>query len=263
MLVNRFNRSALKDEVGGNPSIEHPMQQLSPQVALYVAGLTGCRLPTSREWLTAYAVFERDVARDRWNLRDQTWETYRKYVASLDKTDGRWPDSGVFLPEGLKVGTGADATSGKENDGTLFFRKESDAGGGTFHHLVGNVAEIVCDAPGEFDSWQEKRTPEGVATFAMQLKEKLFVIGGSALSPPEVEVDKPYPLARTDRAYADVGMRLAFTAPVKTLAERLKWVLLEQPYTWNEATAPDTAVKTTTPGSREGVGAVDRGDLNK
>jgi hypothetical protein len=268
-LASRFNHNALKDDVGGNPSIDHPMQQMSAQAALYVAGLSGCRLPTTREWLAAYAVFEKDVARDRWNLRDATWDAQRKHVASTDKPDGLWPDTGIFIPDRLKVATGADAVPAlKSSDGTLFFRRESDPGGGTFHHLIGNVAELVCDAPGQFDAWQERRTPEGVAQFANQLKDKLFVIGGSALSPPEVAVDMPYPLGSTDRAYADVGVRLAFTAPVKTLAERLKWVLFEQPYTWNEAAtaAQPQALKTETPAPApaQGAGAAaDRSEFNK
>jgi hypothetical protein len=265
-LASRFNKSALKDEVGGNPSLDHPMQQLSAQAALYVAGLTGCRLPTSREWLAAYAVFEKDVARERWNLRDQTWDAQRRHVAAMEKPDGRWPDANAFTPEGVAVAAGKDAAAGKQSDGTLFFRREADGGGGTFHHLVGNVAEIVCDAPGQFDAWQDKRTPEGVALFAGQLQGKLFVIGGSALSAPEMATDTPHPLSRTDRAYAAVGVRLAFTAPVKTLAERLKWVLLEQPYTWNEhsppAAAPET-VRTTTPSAGESIGTADRSELNK
>ena len=54
-------------------------------------------------------------------------------------------------------------------------------------------------------------------------------------------------------------------APVKTLSERLKWVLLEQPYTWNESPAAEPA-KTVTPGpaaAAEGAGSTGRADLNK
>jgi hypothetical protein len=41
------------------------------------------------------------------------------------------------------------------------------------------------------------------------------VIGGSALSPPNMDPDKPFPLpdATHPTVFADVGFRLAFTDP--------------------------------------------------
>ena len=80
--IDRFNRTALSDDVGGNPSPNQPMQQIPAEAALYFAGLCGCRLPTASEWRNAYAIFERTVPPERWNLRDQTWDQQRRYVAT-------------------------------------------------------------------------------------------------------------------------------------------------------------------------------------
>ncbi len=259
-LVSRFNRTALKDEVGGNPSSGHPMHHVSPEVALYVAGLAGCRLPTSREWAAAYGVYERDVPVDRWNLRDQTWAQQQRHVATLNPPAGRWPDAGAFVPPDAKPAAGAAAPAGQQTDGTLFLRPAAGPGGGTFRHLVGNVAEYVCDAPGRFDALAGRQTAAAVKKFAADVKDRIFVIGGSALSPPDVPAGTPLPVGKTDRAYADVGFRLAFTAPVPTLAERLRWVLLEQPYLWSPGgggggAAAQAAAKPR-PAAAAGAGAV-------
>ena len=65
------------------------------------------------------------------------------------------------------------------------------------------------------------------------------MIGGSALSPPDIPLETPLPLAHADIGYSDVGLRLAFTAPARSLAERLAWVLSGQRYLW-ELNAPTT-----------------------
>jgi hypothetical protein len=89
---------------------------------------------------------------------------------------------------------------------SLFFRRVSDGGGGTFRHLVGNVAEIVSDAPGQFDAWEPKRTPEGVAGFASQLAHKLFVSGGAAVSAAQVGALAPHPPAPPDPRARAAGL---------------------------------------------------------
>jgi len=71
------------------------------------------------------------------------------------------------------------------------------------------------------------RTPPKIKSFAAEPATGLFVIGGSALSPPELPTDRPLPL-KPGAAYADVGFRLAFTAPSRNLAERLEWALAGQ-----------------------------------
>ena len=59
------------------------------------------------------------------------------------------------------------------------------------------------------------------------------VIGGSALSAPHPSGKlglNPEPAGAPDVPYADVGFRLAFTAPAAGPGERLKWALADQPY---------------------------------
>lgn len=237
--ISRFNRTALTDDVGGNPSTEHPMQYISCEAALYFAGLCGCRLPTSGEWRAAYSIYEKTVPPERWNLRDQTWETYKRYASAGGGTNIRWPDDGIFHPSSDQSPAGSDARSRPETDGTLFFRKVNGAGGGTFRQLIGNVAQFLCDAADAFEAWPEKGSAEGIGRFLEQNRGSTFVIGGSALSPPELPFDKPLALSRTDAGYADVGLRLAFTAPARSLAEKLKWALAGQDYLWRQpATAP-------------------------
>lgn len=228
--AGRFNRNVLNDAVGGNPSPDHPMQYISAQAALFYAELCDCRLPTSVEWQTARLAYEKDVPLGKWNLRDQTWDQQRRYVAS-GRGGTRWPDAGIFPTTGLSASArGSAATARPENDGTLFFRPVATADGKVFAHLVGNVAQFVCETPDVFDAWPDKRTAEGVRRFCERMPHSIFVIGGSALSPPQAPIDKPLPVLRDTDAYADVGMRLAFTAPSRTLAEKLKWLLGNPPY---------------------------------
>ena len=111
---------------------------------------------------------------------------------------------------------------------------------GTFHSLIGNVAQLLCEAPDKFDDLHDKSTAAAIRAFLAQSPGSIFVIGGSALSPPDVPLQSPLPVAHTDVGYADVGFRLAFTAPARSLAERLGWVLTGQSYLW-EKPSPTTA----------------------
>ncbi|MDB5303541.1 MAG: hypothetical protein JWM97_1090, partial [Phycisphaerales bacterium] len=106
-----------------------------------------------------------------------------------------------------------------------------------FHHLIGNVGEYVCDASAQFEAWPEKKTAEAARKFLDQASGSIFVIGGSSLSAPEIPLDKPLPVDHTEESYADVGLRLAFTAPSRSLAEKARWALGEQAYIWNKEAA--------------------------
>lgn len=234
LRARRFNRMLLSDAAGGNPTAQHPMQQISADAALWFAGLCGCRLPTSQEWTDAYELYEKKGTSDQWNLRDRTWELQRGYVSTAfaAQQPAQWPDEGIFRPEGLALPAGREAHSRPDNDGALFFRPVAASGGSVFHHLIGTAAEYLCDAPRQFEELKDKRSPQSVRSFAEQVPQKLAVIGGSALSPPEIPVDKPLPLTHPDQGYADVGFRLAFTAPAKSLSEQVKWALQGQSYLW-------------------------------
>ena len=238
-LAGRFNRMALSDAVGGNPSPDHPMQYISAEAALFYAAACGCRLPTAAEWQAAYAAYESKVLLEKWNLRDQTWEMQRAYVASGGGS--RWPDEGIFRPAppvAPAAAVGRAAASRPNRDGTLYFLPVGVSNAAVFHHLVGNVAQYVCSASDQFEDAPDKKTAEGIRKFVDAAPHSLFVIGGSALSPPEFPVDKPLPVARPDEGYADVGLRLAFTAPSRSLAEKVKWAIGDSPYLWDKSEAP-------------------------
>jgi hypothetical protein len=102
------------------------------------------------------------------------------------------------------------------------------------------VAQFLCDAADAFDAWPDKGSADGIGKFLEQNRGSTFVIGGSALSPPDLPFDKPLMLSRTDAGYADVGLRLAFTAPARSLAEKLKWALAGQDYLWRQPTTQPT-----------------------
>ena len=51
---------------------------------------------------------------------------------------------------------------------------------------------LFCDAPQAFE--QSEKSAAGVKKFVERMPKSLYVIGGSALSPPEVAFDKALPL---------------------------------------------------------------------
>ncbi|MFW6108807.1 MAG: SUMF1/EgtB/PvdO family nonheme iron enzyme, partial [bacterium] len=168
------------------PAGEHPMQYVSPSAALFVARLLGCRLPTAAEWRAAAAQAESQSG----NLRDATWKRQQAHVRGLWAGGVRadWPDAGIFLPADAQVAFEGNAGAVTDrDDGVLWFAPAAGSGG--FQHLVGNVAEFVFEAPGAFEAAFGDRgdlTARAVRGFVEQQAGKLAVIGGSALSPPEV-----------------------------------------------------------------------------
>lgn len=179
----------------GFASDRHPMQHVTWPVADGAARAIGCRLPTSEEWTQAQGM---PVAGDAPNLRDETWKQFRDYLigavqGGASKTQLPWPDQMVFLPEGMTEQQDAAAPAVAGNDGVLWFRAAPDPDG-RFHDLVGNVAEWV-QAP-----------PSAAAG-------ERYLIGGSALSPKEVEPTAVQRRRLSDsRQFSDVGFRLAFDA---------------------------------------------------
>jgi hypothetical protein len=241
LRANQFNRRSLRAEAGGNPRYDHPMQQLPAQAALYVAALANCRLPTPQEWLAAYAIDQGTgptsagtggaAAAAGPNVRDRTWRTQLTF-ARRDSLSKQWPDAavaGAFWSKSLKPSVAGSTAIRNVDDKTLFFRPVT-AGGGAFPNLLGNVAELVCDAPDAFDALPDRASAAVVRQFCQTHAGQIMVVGGSAFSEPALDPARPYPVNATAEPYADVGVRLAFTAPARSTAERLKWFLDEQPY---------------------------------
>jgi len=114
------------------------------------------------------------------------------------------PDEGIFSLKGQRP---SDGTVSSSDDGCLWFQ-DVTSGSAKFHNLVGNVAEFV---------------------YSDKSAQKFSVIGGSALSPPDLwdGASKPFSTAYDyDQAgakeFSDVGFRLAFTAPQKSIVESLR-----------------------------------------
>ncbi len=226
----------LKDKYSP-PAAGHPMNCVSPDMAIFFARLLGCRLPTAAEWKTAYQV---DKAKAGWNLRDKSFLLQRMYVQLL--MSKAWtpdvPDEHIFFPDGIEVAKGVDAVvrADAPDDGYLWFAEVDADKDHVFHHLVGNVAEYVLEDPAK---GQEalvvgaKLQAGAVQAFLKNTNGAgLAVIGGSALSPPEVRWDDPYPcgLMRARDGYSDVGFRLAFTVPRPQFQDLLRKVI--GPWTW-------------------------------
>jgi hypothetical protein len=236
LRAERFNRMLLSNAAGGMPSPDQPMQQISAETALWFAALCGCRLPTPAEWQAAYQQYEKDDAPQQTNLRDLTWELQRQYASSgrLAAPTPLWPYEDIFQPEtDGRVSLINDMRTRATSDGALFFRPVGVQGGSVFHHLVGNVAEFLCSEPGKFEEMRQKNSLAGLGKFVHEFASSLYVIGGSALSGPNVPVDKPLPVGRSDQSYCDVGLRLAFTAPPRSLAEKVKWAISGKVYFWS------------------------------
>ncbi len=192
-----------------SPSDADPVTWISPVAAAYLARAAGCRLPTEAEWRRSAQASDPSGA----NRRDASWGRVFGHVqASLVAQQPDWPGAGVFWPEGAeRVPSHQDnALAVEGDDGSPWFAGASGQQG-AFRHLIGNAAEFVIVAA----------EPPAVATATPAAIEAALaaagvaVVGGSAISPPAVDPMTAYPvsLARASNGFADVGFRLAFTAP--------------------------------------------------
>ena len=161
------------------------------------------------------------AALEKWNLRDQTFKVLLDFRSAGNKPTGVFdPDAQVFPSQPMQP---ADRVTATSEDGFLWFARVSeDVGGGprVFHHLIGNVAELVFEDPAFCDAKEKAQLGEMVQSPA---SDKHRVIGGSAMSKvaDPVNVPMPVPLVESDksavstRGFSDVGMRPAFTARTK------------------------------------------------
>ena len=224
------------------PTPDSPMQYVTPEAALYLARLLGCRLPTAAEWRQACALHGSAQPEGERNLRDKCWLRQKEHaqarIALGLKTN--WPDDDVFCPPGMSVKVGTEAQPVTVADDRLLWFADATPSS-DFRHLVGNVAEFVFDDPSGFDEKFRDLaalTPQALASFLSEGKAKLGVIGGSALSPPEAwnGRDKPFDralavgLEAPPNGYSDVGFRLAFTAPTGTPIAAAKAFLVRNGY---------------------------------
>ncbi len=188
------------------PTVEDPLQRISPVAAIFLAGLIDCRLPTEAEWRKGLE-YEPN-AQGQANLRDQSWSTQLSHwdggVAST-ATPVAFED--VFVPQDRRRELRPNRDVWPMNDGVLWVQAVSRAGGSRISGLIGNVAEFVT--ADEIPPARDMNSARESVRAAGQGKVK--VVGGSALSPPAIQPREAH--ATTENAtYADVGFRLAFTS---------------------------------------------------
>jgi hypothetical protein len=177
------------------PTALSPVNYISFSAAELFAASLHCRLPTEAQWRSA-ARLEQAAPGAAPNLRDPRW----RKLASVTPTQRWLPSAGgnVFRETSI-VAPGTEVKTRDADDPALLFNDVTGEPGRPLHHLVGNVAEFVLDA-----------------------QNRAGVIGGSALSPADLPVDRFVPLDRSERetGYCDVGFRLAFDAgPLSGVAQ--------------------------------------------
>ena len=220
----------------GSPGPAAPMQHLSAAGAVYFAYLLGCRLPGSDEWAAAKATLKGDPAAGA-NLRDQVWQRQKDHIQKLEEAgrlsapEDYYPDAGAFWPKAAAQRlTGRDARSQPGDDGVLWLAPVANAKPGEFQGLVGNVAEFTFDDPAALAKWQGDA--DELKALLAASADKIRVIGGSAMSAPQIPTDvaQAVDYAEASAGYADVGLRMAFTAPAETVQVRLRRLLTATGY---------------------------------
>lgn len=198
------------------PSESMPMQYVSARAAVHVSRLMGCRLPSSSEWKQALALERKGASAEPvWNVRDSRWrQQFERTLALIQHTPDA-PNAGIFRTSGMRRPS-ASADGGvvlEADDGYLWFAPVGTGAGRIFRHLIGNVSEYVYESPGDL----ERLGVGDDAAIAELLGRgsKLRVIGGSALSPPDIDAEAPQgvPLSQSLEGFSDVGFRVAFSAP--------------------------------------------------
>lgn len=194
-----------------SPSRDHPMQYVSPGAALYAARLAGCRLPTVDEMTQLAQLDTSGLA----NRRDASWMAANEFLARKGGgKNGKWFDGGIFVPSEVTPPAKREkAVAATESDdrSVLFWQVGTGKSEHAPRNTVGNVAEFVFeDAAGEVAMPADA---QGLRD-AVAKSTAVRVMGGSALSPPEVDPKVAYPVKPDGGGlgFSDVGFRLAFDA---------------------------------------------------
>lgn len=166
------------------------MQYVPLPAAKDFTSLVGCRLPTEKEWKTAFRLAIKANPKPDWNLRDSSLQSEIQYLQSINSSADVLADS---YSSDLKIAPPPSFVQA-ERPHPCFFEKEYPAAESTpFQQLGGNVAEYLDDS------------------------ERISVIGGSKMSSPD-NLDQPVDLSKVKgaanaRGFSDVGFRLAFADP--------------------------------------------------
>jgi hypothetical protein len=181
----------------GSPTANHPVQAIGPKVAIELASVAGCRLPSVAEWKLAQGPGEINPLVHA--LRGRKWLSQKNHAMTSGSLTPPSPDRGIFQAQANANKPAPRAAD--QADGVIWFKPvaSDSTGAPVVENLIGNVAELVLDS---------LDTPESTS-----------VIGGSSLSSPEDPLDQPLkPRRYTETGWVDVGLRLSFTAPIDPLA---------------------------------------------
>jgi hypothetical protein len=192
---------------------------------VHIAAALGCRLPSSAEWLAAARRIP-DATRG-WNRRDATWLRYAQYYAQHPCP------AGAAAAESFRTTTGDQTRAAvTEDDGVLWLADVDSGPDVPFRHLIGNVAEWCFEGPAVLDARLSDHPQLGTLS-----TKDCRIIGGSALSEPDIDPMKPYPVSDVDAGaplgFSDVGVRLAFSSPVGragTELHQIRQAIFAAPY---------------------------------
>jgi hypothetical protein len=173
-------------------SLDLPMHQMGARMARFFAESMGMRLLNPEEWERA----SRTISAESGHFWSESWAAMisEKLRSELMR--------GSFY-QGPHSGTSGTADRAE----SLLVPVNSGAGG--IMHLAGNIAEFIFD----HDSG------------------RYYVVGGSALVQADNTWRKPLEVEHGDLNYSDVGLRLAFDAPLKAPHARYLAILEK---TWND-----------------------------
>lgn len=182
-----------------NPQLSWPVDYISPKAAAVVAGKLGCRLPTADEWKAAV---QQEQGGTR-NLRDSNWFSVLASSRTFKYNGAPVPPDGESV-----VRERPPAQNPTADDGYPFFAPVDAQGFGTkWKHLQGNVAEWVFASP------PQGAEPVAANMAAVNSAWTYAVVGGSAVSPPGISQPDQIVTDHKSKAWFDVGVRPAFSAP--------------------------------------------------
>jgi hypothetical protein len=195
--------------VTDKPTARSPLQQLPPEAAqVFARTLLGARLPRPEEWraVTKQAAAAAPSAHFRGRSFEELWHFLDQYREGGQTV--RWrPNEGVFLPLVAAPDGGArrllvdegHARPDVSADGLWLAPVDDGPTIGGFVNLIGNVWIYLYD----------------------DAARQFYVAGGSALSPPGLDLTEPLKVEVAGRigaravteGFSDVGLRPAFDAP--------------------------------------------------
>ena len=212
---------ALKQALAETPTVRSPLQQVPPKAArIFAEQVLGARLPRRAEWQAVTQLLGKPAdGYFRGPSFQNLWRFFEGYKEGGQTVSWR-PNEGAFLPvvAATRRKFADDGQVAATTDKGRVWLAAVDDGPvtGGFINLFGNVWIYLNDGGKDF-----------------------YVAGGSALSPPGVDVAEPHKVEATavigatevSEGFSDVGIRPAFDAP-PGFRERYKLLVLvrEQKY---------------------------------